>query len=143
MLWVQGGPPSAPTASDCLAAVEKSKLSREQKIDGRIKVYREISARFHKQMMNATAKKSFDDFPALLACWKEHLIASLKDIETNINRKKKSGALKDFEIHLRKSIIDANSARLKASYHQTADFDAWLTEANMVHTRFVDLLFQR
>ncbi len=134
-------PPSQ--AGECINAAEKKRLSEQEKIDGRIKVYRAISERYHQAVLGAVANKSFADIPALVACWKEQLNISLKDIEDNINRKKKSGALIDYEIQLRKSIVDITDARLKANLEQQNDFEAWLAQANNIHQKFVDILFQR
>ena len=79
----------------------------------------------------------------MLHCWKDRLTASLKDIEAKVNRKKKSGALIDYEIQLRKSIFYVSDVRLKAPYTQQDGFDSWIAEAELVHQKFVDILFQR
>lgn len=142
--WLQGSIPPAPAAAaDCVTALEKKRLSGEVKIDDRTKIYREISERLHQAVQSAVAKQSFSEVPLLIGCWKEHLAASLKDIEANINRKKKSGALINYEIQLRKSIVDMTANRLKAPYEQHSDFESWLAQANTVHEKFVDILFQR
>lgn len=142
--WLQGGnPPLAASSLGCITAVEEKQLSSEEKIDKRIKIYHQISARLHKAVETAVSVKSFNEIPALLGCWKEHLTASLKDIQANVNRKKKSGALKDYEIQVRKSIVDMGDARLKAPYQQQDDFESWIDRATMVHEKFVDILFQR
>ncbi len=143
-LRLQGNPtPTQVPVPDCLTPVEKKQLATEEKIDKRIKIYRQISSRLHQTVETALTKKSFEEIPALLECWKDHLSASLKDVEAKVNRKKKSGALIDYEIEVRKSILDMTDARLKAPYQQQNAFDSWLEQANMVHERFVDILFQR
>jgi hypothetical protein len=129
--------------SDCLNAVEKKQLSAEEKVDGRVKVYRGISERLHLSITSAIAKQRFDEVPALIRCWRELLTVSLKDIEANISRNKKSGALINYEIQVRKSIVDMDDARLKAPYAQQSDFEAWISQAQAAHGRFVDILFQR
>ena len=143
-LWLQGNvPPAALVNSDCLTAVEKKRLSAEEKIDGRVKSYRGISERLHVSIEDSAAKQKFDEVTTLLRCWKELLAVSLKDIEANINRKKKSGALIDYEIQVRKSIVDMDDVRLKAPASQQSDFEAWFAQAESAHSRFVDILFQR
>ncbi len=143
-LWLQGNaPPAALLNSDCLTAVEKKRLSAEEKIDNRIKIYRKISERLHASIENSAAKQKFEEAVPLLGCWKELLVASLKDIEANINRKKKSGALIDYEIQIRKSIVDMDDVRLKAPVSQQGDFEGWISQATSAHERFVDILFQR
>jgi hypothetical protein len=143
-IWFQGNvPPAALINSDCLNAVEKKQLSAEEKVDGRVKVYRSMSERLHLSIESAVAKQRFDEVPALIRCWRELLTVSLKDIEANINRNKKSGALINYEIQVRKSIVDMNDAQLKAPYSQQSDFEAWISQAKAAHGRFVDILFQR
>ena len=135
--------PSKFAAADCLTAVEKDRISKEQNINSRIKIYRDVSERLHKVMLGSLAKQDAGSVLPLLSCWKEHLTASLKDIEANINRKKRSGALIEFEIQLRKSIGDVNDARLKAPVEQNPQYQDWLAEANRVREQFVNIIFQR
>ena len=136
-------PPSPSPPAGCLTDLDKKRLSAEAGIEKRIRICKEISDRFHKAVEQAEKKQMPEGVSDLLACWRDHLAASLKDIETNINRKKKSGALKDFEIQLRKSIRDMENARLKAPYQESSHYDNWLDQANMVRKKFVDILFQR
>jgi hypothetical protein len=143
-LWAQGNvPPAALTSSNCFNAVEIKQLSVQAKIDGRVKVYRNLSERFRQAVQSAVSTPNYDEVPALVQCWKELLAVSLKDIEANINRKKKSGALIGYEIQLRKSIVDMGNFRLKVSFEQQRDFESWLSQAKVAHDRFVDILFQR
>jgi hypothetical protein len=142
--WFQAASaPGQGSATECLTAAEKKRLSEEGKVDGRIKVYRDVSERFHQAVIGAVAKRNLDDLPVLVACWRDLLAMSSKDIEANINRKKKSGALINYEIQLRKSIVDMNDARLKAPVEKQEDFDSWLSQAKTVREKFVDILFQR
>jgi hypothetical protein len=129
--------------SSCLTVSETKRLAGQEKIDGRIKIYKDVSERFHRAVMDAVSRKSFDGIPSILSCWKSHLSVSLKDIEANINRKKKSGALIDYEIHLRKSIIDMSDARLRTTVEKQTDFESWIAQADAARQRFVDILFQR
>ena len=143
-LWLQGGLPSAIAPADsCLTHVENRQLSATPNIEGRIKIYRQISERFHRAVEATISKQDFDFIPAMLRCWKDRLTASLQDIEAKVNRKKKSGALIDYEIQVRKSIFYVNDVRLKAPYTQQDDFDSWIAQAELVHQKFVDILFQR
>ena len=142
--WFQANPslPAIATA-DCITAAEKLKLSTQERIDSRIKTYRDISERLHSSVESAIANKSFDEVPALLTCWKEHLAASGKDIEAKVNRKNKSGALINYEIQIRKSILDMHDAQLKVPLQQQSEFESWLSQAEVIRKRFVDILFQR
>jgi hypothetical protein len=136
-------PPAQGAGAECLLPAEKKRLSEQAKIEGRIRVYRDISERYHQAILSAVAKRNFDRIQAVIGCWKDQLGVSMKDIDANINRKKKSGSLIDYEIQLRKSIVDMNDARLKATVEQQPDFESWISQAKRIHDRFVDLLFQR
>ena len=79
-LWCQGSLPSSPAAAaDCVTALEKKRLAAETNIDGRVKIYREISERLHQTVQTAVARQGFDELPPLVGCWQEQLAASLKD----------------------------------------------------------------
>jgi hypothetical protein len=136
-------PPAQATGTDCLLAAEKKRMSEQDKIDGRIKVYRDISERYHKAILAAVAKRNFDNIETALDCWKDQLGTSMKDIDANINRKKKSAALISYEIQLRHSIVDIEDARLKATLEKQALFESWITVAQKIRDRFIDILFQR
>jgi len=123
--------------------VESKQLSATENIVGRIKIYRQISDRLRRAVELTISRQDFDAIPAMLHCWKDRLTVSLKDIEAKVNRKKKSGALIDYEIELRKSIFYVNDVKLKAPYTEQSDFDSWISQAELVHQRFVDILFQR
>ena len=135
--------PPTLTSAHCITAAEERRLTAEQKIDNRIKRYREISERLHKAVETAAQKQKFEEVPGLLKCWIEVLAVSLNDVEENINRKKKSGALIDYEITIRKSILDMEDVQIKAPHGQQADFDAWIAQATTTRKKFVDILFQR
>jgi len=135
--------PPTLTSSDCITESELRRLTAEQKVDNRIKRYREISERLHKAVETAAQKQKFEEAPGVLKCWVEVLAASQKDVEENINRKKKSGALIDYEIAIRKSILDMEDVQIKAPYNQQDDFNAWIAQATTTRKKFVDILFQR
>jgi hypothetical protein len=140
----QGGlsPASIPPAN-CLSDLDKTKLTTETGIEKRIKICKDISERFHKAVEQAEKKQPAEGVPDLLACWSDLLAASMKDVEANINRKKRSGALKDFEIQIRKSIRDMQDSKLRAPFEESKNYDAWLEQANLVRKKFVDILFLR
>jgi hypothetical protein len=136
-------PPSTFTGSDCLTDKERKDLSGQSNVDGRVKVYRRISERLHLAIEADAKKQTYDGISTLVNCWKELLTVSLRDIEANINRKKKSGALIDYEIQLRKSIVDMKDVRLKMPYPQQDDLEAWMAQAEAARKKTVDILFQR
>jgi len=143
-LCIQAGtPPLMKPAGECINAAETKRLAGQSRIDGRIKAYRDISERYHKAVLGAVARKDFAEVPSLIACWKQRIEVSQEDIEANVNRKKKSGALIDYEIQLRRSVVDLNSARLKAPLDMQEQFESWIAQAIQIRQKFVDILFQR
>jgi hypothetical protein len=71
------------------------------------------------------------------------LESSLEDVKGSTARKDKSRALIRYEIHLRKAIGNVQELKHKASADQFDDLEAWLTRAEEIHRKFVDMLFQR
>jgi hypothetical protein len=143
-MGMQGVPASAPQMfPDCLKPADKTKLAAETRIDGRIKIYRAASEQIHQAINGAVSKQNYEGLDIQVRCWRELLAVSLKDIETNVNRKKKSGALINYEIQLRKSIVDMNNNRLKAPSSSLEQFESWLDQAKSAREKFVDILFQR
>jgi hypothetical protein len=143
-LWLQSGNPlPVSIPEECVTPAENKRLASEPSIDSRIKIYRQISERYAKSVQAAVSKSAFDDASGRLRCWKEILNASLKDIEANVNRKKKSGALKDYEIQLRKAVLTMGDLRLKVPYQRNEEFESWISDVTLIHKRFVDILFQR
>lgn len=131
-------------AADVFTPAEKSDLARSTKIDGRIKVYQAASQRFRSTLEAEMGKHDYSAVPETLQSWAELLKISLKDIDQSItNRKKKSGALKNYEIRLRKSISDVQAYKTTVPVEVIDQFDAWQTHAEDVHQKLVDILFPK
>jgi len=128
-------------AQEFLTAAEKSALEKEKKIDNRIKVYQAASARLSKLMQGALQEHDFARLEQGSENWVKLLSASLEDIEENVNRKKKSRALINFEIHLRRTILDMRSFKFKLPADQQNQFDSWLDRAEEAHKKMVGILF--
>ena len=130
---------------DVFAPAEKAALASSPKIDGRIKVYQATSERFRANLAAAIAKNDYSSLPTTLQDWAQVLQISSKDIDQSIkNRKKKSGALKNYEIRLRKSISDVQAyAKSSVPVDVIDQFEAWLTQAEDVHQKLVDILFPK
>jgi hypothetical protein len=144
VMGVQGiSAPASQISLDCLKPADKTKLAAETRIDGRIKIYRAVSEQIHQAINGAVSKQNHEGLDDPIRCWRELLAVSLKDIEANVNRKKKSGALINYEIQLRKSIVDMNNNRLKAPSASLEQFESWLAQAKSAREKFVDILFQR
>jgi len=126
-----------------LTPAEISQVENAVRPDARIKVYESASKR-HRDSLHALAKKhDFTDVPARLNAWLGLLEFSLKDIQANINPKKKSKALIKYEIQLRKAILDVQAIKLQATVEHQEAFDSFLGRAEAVRKKFVDILFQR
>ena len=126
-----------------LTPAEKSRLKQESDIEGRIRVYQTASMRFQKSIQLAAKQPEVTDILADLQSWVEMLSASLEDIETNVNRKKKSRDLIRYEIQVRKTAGDLQDMRPKVGVEALEEFDSCLGRAEMVRKKFVDILFQR
>ena len=143
ILIAQATTPTTFPNLDCLLAAEKTRLQTETKLDNRIKIYDMASARCENALKGSLQNQDLQAVPAELDSWMKLLEASLKDIEGSAARKDRSHALIRYEIHLRKSISNVQELKLKASADQIDSFETWLTRAEEIHKRFVDMLFQR
>ena len=126
---------------DALLPTERSKLEKEKKIDKRIKIYNAATTRLHKAFDAAASAKDFESVLPLLQSWSSILEESLKDIDANVDRKKKSGALIDYEIHLRKSINEIKDYGVQAPLEQQGHLETWLTQAEQIQSKFLDIIF--
>jgi hypothetical protein len=134
----------APEPADGLTPAETTQLAKEQKIDGRIKVYLAASERHRAAISTEMAKHQYPEIPNKLQSWEQLLKTSLKDIDASItNRKKKSKTLIRYEIQLRKSITEAQAYKTNVPVDVIDPFDAWLNQAEDVHQKFVDILFPK
>ena len=124
-----------------LTAAEKSALEKEKKIDNRIKVYQAASVRLSRLMQGALQEHDFARLEQGSENWVKLLSASLEDIEGNVNRKKKSRALINFEIHLRRTILDLKNFKFRLPADQEDRFDSWLDRAEEAHKKIVAILF--
>ena len=128
---------------DGLNTAEKAQLEKEEKIDNRIKIYTGASIRWHSAIRRNVTTDDYDETPEMLKAWTNLLMASLKDIDEHMQRKKKSRALIQLEIQLRKEISEMQDFKLKAPVELQEDFEKWAASAEAVHKKFVDILFSR
>lgn len=126
---------------DPLNVAERAQIRAEQNVEQRIKIYHRVSKRLQTSFEKAAAGDDFQAAPEFLKSWTALLSESLKDIETNL-KKKKSGPLRKFEIQVRKALSSAQNLKLKAPYEQQDLFESRLAEAEAVRKRFVEILFR-
>jgi hypothetical protein len=127
---------------DVLSFEEQAKISREKSVDGRTKIYRAASIRIQKNLQQFVSKKEFESVPDTLKLWTTLLAKSLEDIETNLQAKKKPRSLINYEIQIRKTIVDIQGYKIAAPVDQQDAFDSCLAEAEKVRKRFVNILFE-
>jgi hypothetical protein len=134
---------AAADAGDIFSPAEKAQMEQASNINQRIKVYEAASKRIQQALAESVRKEDFEGAPDRLKLWTALLSKSLEDISANLNTKKKSRALINYEIQIRKSIADTESYKIKAPPDQQDIFDASLTQAETVRKKFVDILFHR
>lgn len=130
-----------PVPAEVLDPGERARIEKKEKIEDRIKIYCSASIRYQKAVESAASRNEFDAMPENLKLWRTLLSSSLKDIEANL-KKKKSRALINYEIHLRKTIGNVQKVRIKAPADQQESFDSWISEAEEVRKKIVEILFQ-
>jgi hypothetical protein len=127
---------------DIFSPAEKAQIEKTAAIDGRIKVYETASKRIQQTLHESVTKEQFEPVPDILKLWTSLLAKSLEDIEANLRLKKKSRALMDYEIHLRKAIADTQSLQIRAPVEQQDAFASCLARAETIRKSFVKILFQ-
>jgi len=129
---------------DLFTEKEKNKIEKNHDdLEERIEVYRDASIRMHKNIRRDITGNNYDIVPDRLQTWLSLLLESLKDIEANINPKKRK--LKDlikYEIQIRKSINDLRDYQLRAPVKQQDVFERCIEQADSIRSKIVDILFQ-
>jgi hypothetical protein len=128
--------------SNVLNAREMAKVQKATTIKARIKIYESASKRMMDAMNEAGVKEEFATLPAEMKTWTTLLTKALEDIETNLQKKKKSRALINLEIQVRKAIADLENLKLKAPGEQQDSFESALSTAEQVRKKFVEILFR-
>lgn len=132
----------APAAvGDILDAAEKVQMEKADNIEKRIKVYEAASTRIQKNLETAVRNDDSQVVPDTLKLWIGLLSKSLEDMESNLP-KKKSKALKNYEIQVRKAIGNTGSYKIRAPVEQQDIFDSSLAKAETIRKRFVEILFR-
>jgi hypothetical protein len=123
---------------------EKRKLEKNQDdLEERIEVYRDASTRICKNIEKDVSAGNYGEIPARLKIWVVLLTESLKDIEANIDPKKRK--LKDlikYEIQIREAIHNIEDFKLRAPPGQQEVFESRIGEADTVRGKMVKILFQ-
>lgn len=124
-------------------AKEAKKLEKEKDdIEDRIDVYRKASERILKNLRNTVSKKKFEAVPESLSIWMTLITESLKDIEANLDRKKKKPKpLIKYEIQVRKAIKDIRDYKIRAPVDQQDIFNKCISRAENARARMVEILF--
>jgi hypothetical protein len=140
LLLQSGG--AQPSPEDCFSPVERAQFEKAVSIDNRIKIYEKVSIRLQQELATAVTKEDFQSVPRTLNNWNSLLSKSLEDIEANLKSKKKSRALINYEIQIRKSIDRVQNLKIRATMDLQDPFDSCLEQAEKVRRRFVEILFR-
>jgi hypothetical protein len=127
---------------DIFSPEEIRQLKKGDSVEHRTKIYQTASARIQKTLQQSVAKEEFPIIPDTLKTWMLLLAKSLEDIETNLKAKNKPRSLINYEIHVRKAIVNMKSYKIKAPADQQDAFDSCIAQAESVHKKFVEVLFR-
>ena len=127
---------------DIFSPEEIRQLKKGNSVEHRIKIYQAASERIQKSLQQSAAKEEFKIVPDTLKTWTLLLANSLEDIETNLKAKKKPRSLINYEIHVRKAIVNMKGYKIKAPADQQDAFISCIDHAESVHKKFVEILFQ-
>ncbi len=143
MLLQAGSIVPASFPDDVLSAAEKLQIEKEvNNVDHRIKIYQSASSRIQKDLQQSVVKDEFQTVPDNLKKWVLLLSSSLKDIESNLKAKKKSRALINYEIQVRKAIANTQEYKMRAPVELQDIFESSLGQAEAVRKKFVEILFE-
>lgn len=122
---------------------EAGKIEKESDdIEGRIKVYQKASERMMKSVRKAISKREYQTVPDSLSTWTGLIAESVKDIDANLERKKKkSKPLIKYEIQVRKAIKDIREFKIRAPVGQQDVFDRCIDTTESARSTMVDILF--
>lgn len=139
-VWGQA-PAGGSDASPAWTPNEKTRLAREQNIESRIRLYEEVSGRHRRSLERMMVAQELEGLEAGLHAWMEVLTTASDDIESNVNRRRKSKNLIRFEIHLRKALAEVKRLNAGISDHRHETVETWLSGAEKVRKKLVDILF--
>ena len=111
-------------------------------IEKRIKVYQKASERMLKNLEKSISEKEFQAVPEALSTWTMLITESLKDIQANLEpKKKRPKPLVKYEIQVRKAIRNIRDLKIRAPLDQQDVFDRCIGRAEGVRSKMVDILF--
>jgi hypothetical protein len=141
MLCQASGVPA--DTDDIFSPKEKTQLQKTTSADGRINIYQKASVRLQENLKQSVANAELDTVSDTLKRWTSLLFKSFDDIKINLKAKKKSRNLINYEIHVRKAIVDTRGYKLIAPLDQQDDFDACLAQAEAIRSKMVEILFKQ
>jgi hypothetical protein len=134
---------SVPADGDAIfSPAEQARLKIENSVERRIKIYQAASVRIQRDLQLSVAKDDYATVSAALKVWVSLLAKSLEDVENNLQSKKKPRSLINYEIHVRKTIGDVQSYKIKAPADQQDSFDSCITQAESIRKKLVEILFK-
>lgn len=143
ILQAAGLPPAGGGNQDFLLPAERAQFDRENKADGKIRIYDKASQRYRTTVAALVKKEEFGELEGALAQWYRLLEASIADIEAGVPPGKKPKTLIRYEIQLRKAIGDVAGFKTTAGVEQFDLFNSWVNRAEQIRSRIVDVIFKR
>jgi len=131
----------AADAPEIYAPSEKKRLASSKSLDNRIRVYDTAFERIRKEVENDIRDERFENAARTLGVWSALLSESLADIEANINPRKKSGRLRQYEIHLRQAISGMRTLRMRSPAELYDALVSFEEQAEETRSKFMLLLF--
>ena len=128
-------------ASEIYTPSEKKRLTSANSLDDRIRVYDTAFERIRKEIEEEIREDRFDEAARKLSVWAALLSESLADIEKNVNPRKKSGRLKQYEIHLRQAINGLRTLRMRSPMELYDALILFEEKAEETRRKFMDILF--
>jgi len=131
----------AEDAPEIYATSEKNRLASSKSLDDRIRVYDTAFERIRKEMEKHIREGRFEDASRALPAWSALLSESLADINKNMNPKKKSNRLKQYEIHLRRAVNGMRAFRMRAPMGLYDALVSFEEKAEETRRKFMGFLF--
>ena len=128
-------------APDIYTPSEKKRLTSSKSPDDRIRVYDTAFERIRKELEKDIREDRFDAAAQTLLTWAALLRKSLADIEANVDPKKKSNRLRQYEIRLRQAINGLSSLRLRLPAELHDAFISFEEQSEETRRKFMNILF--
>ena len=132
-----------PAWEGALRPEERTELSRQTKIDGRIRVYSKASVRLAGRMERLVSEEKFSEVREELRLWAALIVRSAEDIVVSVPVGKRPKPVIRYEIQLRKLIAQMQSLRVKATVEAFDAFVEWAASAENSRKSIMEVIFPK